>query len=389
MVKVVNKIRSWRIELIEDRSKKTIILIGGGHAHVNFVNKFSKKEFPRIQVILISSYNRQYYSGMASGFIEGIYNKDEISFDLPKICEASGIEFVEDTVTGIDLNDRKIFLEKSSPINFYALSLDVGSEIMGKNIEGVKENAITIKPLTNLLTIKERLEKLENNSQIVIVGAGAAGIETGLAIKNHAIKNNKHLKVSIINSSNVVLKDYSSTVRKKVIEEITKNEIDLFLNEKIIEVNQNFIKTHENKTIQFDMLIWATGTTAVSFISKTECKTDEQGYLLVNKYLQSVNYSFIFGAGDCIAFTDYKYVKKVGVYAIREAPYLFKNMMSYIEDGKLETFKPQKRYLSIVSIGNKVAVLSYKGWVFKGRLAWLIKDGIDRNFIDKHKKNKK
>jgi pyridine nucleotide-disulfide oxidoreductase family protein len=378
--------KGGQIALITETSKKVVILVGGGHAHVNFINQFSKEKFPGIRVVLVSNYNRQYYSGMASGFLEGIYDLDDISFDLPKMCEASGIEFIEDTVIGVDPSKRKIFLENGWDINFHAISLDVGSETVGKDMEGVKDNAITIKPLKNLLTIKEKIEKTGDNARVVIVGAGAAGLETGLAIKEFSKKQNKDLKISIINSSNVVLKNDSSSVREKVVDQIRKNEIDLYLNEKIIEVNQNFIQTEASKTIHFDILIWATGTAAVSFISKTGCKTDENGYLLVNKYLQSVNYPFVFGAGDCIAFEEYKYVKKVGVYAIRAAPYLFKNMMAYIENRKLNEFIPQKSYLYIVSIGSRLAVLYYKGIVYKGRLAWRMKDFIDRNFMKKHKK---
>ncbi|MDP2842345.1 MAG: hypothetical protein Q8O06_01725, partial [Acetobacterium sp.] len=105
------------------------------------------------------------------------------------------------------------------------------------------------------------------------------------------------------------------------------------------------------------------------------------GYLLVEPSLQAVGHPNIFGAGDCIAFKDYDYVKKAGVYAIREAPFLWQNLCNSLAGKPLVSYRPQKSYLAIINQGDRCGLLSYGGLVLKGRLVWRLKDRIDRRFM--------
>jgi len=102
--------------------------------------------------------------------------------------------------------------------------------------------------------------------------------------------------------------------------------------------------------------------------------------LLVNKYLQSVQHPEIFGGGDCISFAD-QALDKVGVYAVRQNPILYHNLLASLEGRPLEPFDPGGKYLLIFNLGEGEGVL-HKGWLtFGGRLAFWIKDLIDRRFM--------
>ena len=105
--------------------------------------------------------------------------------------------------------------------------------------------------------------------------------------------------------------------------------------------------------------------------------------MMVNSCLQSVDHAFIFGAGDCISFSEFQYIKKVGVYPIREAPYLYNNILEFIKNDDLKEYIPQKSYLAIISAGNKKAIMLYKGIAIMGRLSWRLKDYIYGVFMRK------
>jgi NADH dehydrogenase FAD-containing subunit len=108
--------------------------------------------------------------------------------------------------------------------------------------------------------------------------------------------------------------------------------------------------------------------------------TAVDGGLLVNSYLQSVAYPNIFGGGDCISLEGHS-LAKVGVYAVRENPLLYHNLLSALEGGKMMTFKPQKYFLLIFNMGDGQGIFWKKNWVWEGRLAFLLKDYIDRRFM--------
>ncbi|MCK5101137.1 MAG: pyridine nucleotide-disulfide oxidoreductase, partial [Desulfobacteraceae bacterium] len=107
----------------------------------------------------------------------------------------------------------------------------------------------------------------------------------------------------------------------------------------------------------------------------------DQG-LLVNKYLQSMKYPEIFGGGDCIYFKSQP-LDKVGVYAVRENPVLLHNLMASLEGNDLKIFNPGPEYLLIFNVGGGYGVFKKKSIVFGGKIAFMIKDYIDRKFMKK------
>jgi len=71
----------------------------------------------------------------------------------------------------------------------------------------------------------------------------------------------------------------------------------------------------------------------------------------------------------------------VGVYAVRENPILYRNLTVALEGGTMNVFMPQPYYLLIFNMGNGQGIYWKKGWVWEGRLAFLLKDMIDRKFM--------
>lgn len=66
---------------------KTIVLAGAGHAHLYTISKIKKLKGKTNNIKVISPDEYHYYSGMAPGFIQGIYNEDEIRFNIKSMVE--------------------------------------------------------------------------------------------------------------------------------------------------------------------------------------------------------------------------------------------------------------------------------------------------------------
>ncbi|MCI5191495.1 MAG: pyridine nucleotide-disulfide oxidoreductase, partial [Candidatus Electrothrix sp. AS4_5] len=105
-----------------------------------------------------------------------------------------------------------------------------------------------------------------------------------------------------------------------------------------------------------------------------------QGGMLVNRYLHSTQYKNIFGGGDCIDFQD-RPLDKVGVYAVRQNPLLKHNLMASLTGERLRAFEPGGKYLLIFNLGDNTGILSKWSVVVGGRLAFFVKDWIDRRFM--------
>ena len=88
----------------------------------------------------------------------------------------------------------------------------------------------------------------------------------------------------------------------------------------------------------------------------------------------------MFGGGDCIYFENQP-LDKVGVYAVRENPILYHNLMAALEETPLQPFDPGGDYLLIFNVGGGEGVLRKRWLLLEGRLAFFIKDYIDRKFM--------
>ena len=92
----------------------------------------------------------------------------------------------------------------------------------------------------------------------------------------------------------------------------------------------------------------------------------------------------VFGGGDCIAIGD-RALPRVGVYGVRQAPILAHNLLAALEGRPLRRFRPRRRFLLILNLGDGTGLAVRGGWVWHGRLALWLKDWIDRRYVAKYR----
>ncbi len=361
---------------------KRLVLVGGGHAHVHVLLKLRSKRPDGFQVVLVSSDSRQYYSGMAAGYIEGRYELDDYTFDLPELCERSGVEFVQDEVIRIDSERRHLSTSTGRSIPYDLLSMDTGSDLKNKRIPGATDNALMIKPFGNLTKLKELLQNGKYDSKpIVIIGGGAAGVELACAI-HRSFQNHSHLShITIIDGGQEILQNHPAKARFIASQALKKANVKLILGSRVARMDAHTVTLDCGESIRHDLVIWATGTQAHPLYVASGLPVDEQGYLRVGETLQCIGKKTILGAGDCIAFGQLNELPKNGVQAIREAPILAHNLYSLMGLGTYRSYRPKKRYLAIISLGGGQGLLTYGNIVLKGKALWLLKDWIDRSYM--------
>ena len=76
-------------------------------------------------------------------------------------------------------------------------------------------------------------------------------------------------------------------------------------------------------------------------------------------------------------------IPKAGVFAVRQAPILWRNLQSYLNGQPLVDFRPQSGFLRIISCGDGTAVMDYKGFASHSSFAWSLKNWIDRGWVRK------
>ena len=364
---------------------KNLVLVGAGHAHLTAVTNLARYTADGHKVTVISAGAYHYYSGMGPGMLSGFYKPQEVRFNVKQLTESRGGEFIEDTVVSVDPGKRLIHLQSGATAAYDVISFNTGSEIATGPVDTAYDNLFKVKPIENMFTARCKItEALKKGTvKIVVIGAGAAGIEMANNAWRIAANMNaaEKAKITMI-SRRKILHRFPARARKLAIKGMKAKGFILEEDAPVQGNSKEKILLEDGREIPFDFAFVATGTRPADLFKKSGIPTGEDGGLLVNEYLQSPQYPEIFGGGDCISFKP-RTLDKVGVYAVRENPILLENLHAALSDGKtpFRVFKPQSVYLLILNMGDGTAIFNRRSLAFGGKLAFKMKDRIDRKFM--------
>lgn len=354
---------------------KKLILAGGGHGHINILKKLIKSPMKDIDITLITDFGKQYYSGMISGFIEGIYTEDDISFDVRELCKRANVNYVEEKIISIDKN-KQVVTTENNEYNYDFLSINLGS-VANVNFSVDDNGVLNVKPISELIETKESFLKKgfkDEVKKIYFIGGGASGVELAFSFK----KAFKNFDITIITSEEI-LENFNEKSRTKVKKILKKKNIKLIEGEQVRKIEEHVIET-ENAKFEFDYVFLTSGFKGVD-VKYIDFDVDDRNYVTVDERLM-VDQN-IFAMGDSANIYKYPKLPKAGVFAIREAPILLENLMSALRNsGDKKSYEPQLKYLQILNCGGKKAIMNYGKFSFYGRLSWWLKDKIDRKYME-------
>jgi NADH dehydrogenase FAD-containing subunit len=362
---------------------KRLVFVGGGHAHLTSLKDLAGFTKHGHEIVLISPSPYHYYSGMGPGMLSGIYRPWEVRFHIKKLVEHQGATFIKDKVIKIDPGRRLLSLSSGEKVNYDIVSFNTGSEVPVESLVPTPgENVVTVKPVVNLLKAQHIiLEAIRNNKALnfVVVGGGPAGVEISANLWRLLNENHGKGEITLIGGKRL-LGDAPGKVRHLALESLTRRGLKIVEGTYVKAIENGVVSLSDGREVAFDLTFVAIGIRPSSLFLDSGLPTAADGGLLVNSHLQSIAYPNILGGGDCISLEGYS-LAKVGVYAVRENPILYHNLLSALEGGKMMTFEPQKHFLLIFNMGDGQGIFWKKNWAWEGRLAFLLKDYIDRKFV--------
>ncbi len=369
----------------------TVVLIGGGHAHAQVIKHFGMHPVPGLRLILIARDTHTPYSGMLPGLVAGHYRYDDVHIDLRRLCRFAGVRFYADEATGLDLEGQRVLCRARPPVPFDYCSINVGSAPGLADVAGAAQNGIPVKPISGFIAYWQELKKAvtaaDRRYAIAVVGAGAAGVEITLAMQ-HALKanaasgprENAAVSFHLFSATDDILPTHGAAVRKRLRRILRRRGIVLHLGQRVSAVEDTTLTTVEGRRYPFDAILWATPARAPAWLENTGLALTGEGFIKTGDTLQSVTDPRVFAVGDAATMLRYPR-EKAGVMAVRQGPPLIDNLRRILAGRPLKPFRPQARWLSLISTGDKYAVASGYGLAAEGRWVWHWKDWIDRRFM--------
>ena len=364
--------------------RKIAVLLGAGHAHLYSIRRAARFQQQGIRLVLIAP-GPFWYSGLATGMLGGFYRPEQDQIDVASLARAAGGEFVKGKATHIDPDSRRVLMKDGREIAYDALSINVGSEAIALPGADAVANVYSLKPLDDLARLRRDLEAAGTAPRrLVVVGGGASGGEIAMNVRALLDRlGARHSQVHLLAAGERLFERFAPAAAHKAAKLLVARGVNVSVRVRVNRVQNGTVTTGTGEQFAFDFLVNAAGLQPPPLMRASGLATDLSGALRVNRYLQAVDQPAVFGGGDCVAFEE-RPLAKIGVYAVREAPVLFHNLLATLVGdgaGALRPYRPQRHFLQILNVGDGTAFAVRHRLFWHGRAAFWLKDLLDRRFL--------
>lgn len=378
---------------------KELVLLGGGHAHVEVLRQWGKRPVPDVRLTLITRDLHTPYSGMLPGYVSGFYSYQDCHIDLGRLSRYAHATLVQQAATGIDTKAREVVLTDGARQPYDLLSVNIGITPAASTIPGAAQYTTPVKPIDRFVArFADLLARLAASTEpltLAVVGGGAGGVELALALAYRMRQERSRPGAPQLDqpdtielfSGGRILPGHSDAVAAALRAQAAVQGVVLHEHSPVLEVQEGRLQTADGGWHAFDEALWCTQAAAAAWLRDTGLPVDASGFLLINEFLQSAGGPpEVFAVGDVATSVTHPR-PKAGVYAVRQGPPLFMNLCRSLTNQPLQPYIPQQQALALISAGDRYAIGS-RGWLtFQGRWAWSLKDYIDRSFMNKYGKD--
>ncbi|SKA20641.1 NAD(P)/FAD-dependent oxidoreductase [Consotaella salsifontis] len=362
---------------------RRVVLVGAGHAHLALILAADRFRSAGAELVIVDP-GRFWYSGRASALLGGTIEADEDTVNIGELCAACGVRLITGRAVGLDGRERTVFLEEGQPVGYDLASFNVGS-VVGAPFPVRSDNVWPVKPVSGLLRLRQALEAARRPISIIVVGGGASGCEIAANLAGLAERRRLDLHITLVGRGERLLPSAPSGAGAYMERRLRAGGCRLVLGRKVDSVQGQRVVLDDGGALAFDHCVLATGLVAAPLVGRLGLPVDPAGGLLVAPTLASLADARVFAAGDCAAIDGHP-LPKVGVYGVRAAPVLLANLLSSLSGAPLRSYRPQRRFLSILDLGDG-AGLALRGrlW-FPGRAMGWWKRRLDGVFLAKYQR---
>ncbi len=365
-----------------------VVLVGGGHAHVLVLEAFAAGPRPECRLTVVVDRPVAVYSGMVPGFVAGQYCAEDLEIDVRPLVERVGGGVVIARATNVDWRERRIVLEDREPLPYDVASFNIGSTVAGLECPGVREHAVPTRPIADFIGRVEELgERLRTRDpgppfRVVVVGGGVGGVELAFTLLSRlGRERGGEVEVLLLEKGRRIRPGYGERLVRRVRRLARARGIEIRCEQAVVGVEAGAVELDGGERLACDALIWVTGAVSHPLFRTAGLPTDDRGFVRVRSTLQVEGHDELLAVGDCATLIDHPRTPKAGVYAVRQGPFVTHNIRALLAGRPLRSYRPQHDFLTLLNLGDGLALGAKWGRSIEGAWVMNLKDWIDRRFV--------
>jgi NADH:ubiquinone reductase (H+-translocating) len=386
-----------------------IVIVGGGAAGLPLAARLGDTlgRRGRAIVTLVDRFQTHLWKPLLHEVAAGRMDADLHSVDYFLIAYWHHFRFRFGAITGLDRTRREVHLAAvfdddggeilpAGTLPYDTLVFCIGSIGNDFGVPGVTEHAISLDtPLDaerfhrRLVAACVRAEGRASRGEsaavdIVIIGAGATGVELAAEIRNctHAfasygldyLKPERDVRLTILEAAPRILPPLPEKIAEAATGLLGTLAVTVLTGERVTEIDAESVHTASGAVLHADLVVWAAGIQAPPILANLDgLEVNRAHQLVVGKSLQTTRDPDIFAIGDCAAAPwpesdrDGAILPPRAQVAHQQASLLVKSIKARLAGRPLREFHFSD-FGSLVSLGHLSAVGNLMGRLIGGNL---------------------
>ncbi|MBH8551814.1 NAD(P)/FAD-dependent oxidoreductase [Nostocaceae cyanobacterium CENA357] len=356
-----------------------ICILGGGFGGLYTALRLSQLPWESPQkpeIVLVDQSDRFLFSPLLYELLTGELQTWEIAPPFEELLEGTGIRFYQAVVSGIDIDQKRVYLQDGPEIPYDRLVLALGGETPLDMVPGATSYAHPFRSITDAYRLEERLRVLEESDaekiRVAIVGAGYSGVELACKLADRLGERGRFRLIEISDQILRTSPEFNREAAKKALE---AKGVFLDLETKVESIAADTISLeYKNQvdTIPVDLVIWTVGVRVAPVVRSLPFKQNQRGQISTTPTLQVLDHPEIFALGDLADCLDAEgqQIPATAQAAFQQADYAAWNIWASLTNRPLLPFRYQQLG-EMMALGTDNATLTGLGIKLDGSLAYV------------------
>lgn len=373
-----------------------IVIVGGGAGGLELACKLGRKLGPG-KVTLVDSRLTHIWKPSLHEVAAGTLDLHQEGLSYQMLAHDNGFAFVYGALTALDAAGHSLTVSAvlgadgdevlpQRTLGFGALVIAVGSTSNYFGVPGAREYTISLNAPEDAERFRLRLLKQlaqaearraaggEGEVDIVIIGAGATGVELAAELREasgvyaaygfHNLRPERDVRITLLEGAARILAPLPERVSAAAHKLLQERGVKVVTECRVTAIEADKVIDNQGVVYPASLCVWAAGIRAPEFLGQLGLPTNKGGQLEVDGQLRVKGYTDIYAFGDCAASidTDGKQVPPRAQAAHQQADYLRRHFVR-MAAGKAGSPEPYdyRDYGSLVSFGHRNSVGSLMG----------------------------
>lgn len=302
----------------ERRYPPRVVVLGGGFAGLAAARRLRREP---VEVVVVDRHPFNTFQPLLYQVATATLNPGDVTWALRSVNGANfRARFILGEVETLDHDSRRVVLHDGRRVPYDYLVIATGAEVNYFGIEGAQEHSYPLYTRHHALALRDETQRLlevaardgaSEQLRVVIVGAGATGVETAGALAEMRNKDlpvlfpelePERIHITQVEMLPTVLAPFGEGSQEYAEKALRERGIDLRLGTSVKEVRRDGVtiapEDGPEEFLPAQIVIWASGVKAPDAVANWGLSQGKGGRILVDDRLRSIDRPEVFAVGD-------------------------------------------------------------------------------------------